>query len=119
MLNISTLAAIMALPALMWASSGKVSPLEATVQMERFASNVEHAKTIHPDTAREIARLMSRPWYDCDQVRCGELLRARNHAVRTRLETLMANHRPLSDGVIAGQRDLEQIPFRLNRILRR
>jgi hypothetical protein len=59
--------------------------------MERFAGNLGQAKTIHPDTVREIARLMSRPWYDCNQVRCSEQLKARNRAVRTRLETLMAD----------------------------
>ena len=106
MLNVSTLAAIMALPALVWAGSGRISPLEATVEMERFAGQATHVKTIHPDTAREIARLMSRPGHDCDRVRCSEQLRARNHAVRTRLETLMANHAPLGDGAMASQRDL-------------
>jgi hypothetical protein len=98
MLNVSTVALIMTVPALVWAGSSKVHPLEATVQMERFAGKAEHAKTIHPDTARAIARLMLRPRYDCNQVGCSEQLQARNSAVRNRLETLIANHTPLDDG---------------------
>jgi hypothetical protein len=105
MVNVSTLALIMVVPALVLAGSSKIRPLDATVQMERLASKAEHAKTIHPDTVREIARLMSRPSYDCSQVGCSEQLQARNGAVRNRLVTLIANRTPRNDGAIASRRD--------------
>jgi hypothetical protein len=65
--------------------------LEATVQMERLATKLAHAKTIAPETKLEIARLTQHPWYDCNnQVACRAALEARNSAARARLQTILA-----------------------------
>lgn len=104
MVNMSTLAVIMAVPALVWAGTGKGDgPLETTVQVERFVGKLEHATTIHPDTLRQIERLMSRPPYDCNHKGCSEQLHARIGTVRSRLETLIASRSPLNDGAIASK----------------
>lgn len=93
---------------LFWAASGPVRPLEATARMEQLAANVERAKSIHPDTAREIARLIAQPWYDCNQVACSAQLQARNSAVRNRLNTVIATKTPLND--FPGARKQEPLP---------
>ena len=74
-----------------WASGSPARPLEATVLMERLAAKIDHAQKLHPETAREIARLMSDPPSDCTRVPCSEPLRARNTAARQRLELLVAS----------------------------
>lgn len=43
---------------------------EATVQMERLATKLEHAKKIASETKLEIDRLIHHPQYDCKQVAC-------------------------------------------------
>ena len=63
--------------------------LEATVQMERLATDLEHAKKIAPETKVEIARLTRQPWYDCNQLACRAALEMRNRAVRGRLQTVL------------------------------
>ena len=63
--------------------------LEATAQMERLATKLEHAKTVAPETKFEIVRLIRRPWYDCNQVACRTALEMRNRAVRARLQTVL------------------------------
>jgi hypothetical protein len=45
---------------------------------------------VRPETARAIARITSQPTYDCEQVACDLTIKARNMAVRFRLETLLA-----------------------------
>src|SRR5262249_52507802 len=62
--------------------------LGATVKMERLAVALEHAKTIAPDTASEISRLMQRPQFDCEQTDCEVALTVRNHVARSRLKAL-------------------------------
>ncbi len=79
--------------ALCWAA-GTVRPLEATIQMERLAAKVEQTAVIHPNTARELARLMDQHGYDCNQVACGAQLHARNNAARNRLTGLIAMKAP-------------------------
>jgi hypothetical protein len=64
--------------------------LEATVQMERLATDLEHAKKIAPETKVEIARLTHQPWYDCNQLACRTALEMRNRAARERLQAVLA-----------------------------
>ena len=64
--------------------------LEATVRMERLATDLEHAKKIAPETKVEIARLTREPWYDCNQLACRAALETRNRAARERLQAALA-----------------------------
>ena len=64
--------------------------LEATVQMERLATDLEHAKKIGPEMRLEIARLTRQPWYDCNQLACRTALEMRNRAARERLQAVLA-----------------------------
>ena len=89
--------------ALIWAGTSAVQPLEATVQMERLTVKMEHAKSIDPETAREVRRLISQPWYDCNQIACSAPLQARNSAVRDRLKTLIAKKTPMNNVADAKQ----------------
>ena len=63
--------------------------LAATTQMERIAKTLEGAKTIAPDTAREISRLMQRPQFDCSQTDCDIALTMHNADARSRLKILI------------------------------
>ena len=63
--------------------------LEATIRMERLATNLEHAKRIAPETKLEIVGLIGQPRYNCDQVACRSATATRNRAVRTRLQTVL------------------------------
>ena len=63
--------ALTSVVALVWAGSRTVGPLEATAQIGPLAAEAEHAKTVHPNTAHELARLTPQPWYDCNQAACG------------------------------------------------
>jgi hypothetical protein len=81
----------LAIAPLGWASGSPARPMETTVLMEGLAAKIEHAQKLHPDTAREIARLMSHASSDCTRVRCSEPLRARNAAARHHLELLVAS----------------------------
>jgi hypothetical protein len=65
-------------------------PTEATVQMERFAENLERVTTISAKTAREIARVIGQPWYDCNHVTCSAQLKERNRAARAKVTSLLA-----------------------------
>jgi hypothetical protein len=64
--------------------------LETTVRMEGLATDLEHAQKIAPETKLEIARLTTRPWYDCNQMACRQALEIRNRAVREHLQTMLA-----------------------------
>ena len=64
--------------------------LEATVQMERLATDLEQAKKIAPETKLEITRLTRQPWYDCNQLACRTALEMRNRAARERLQAVLA-----------------------------
>ena len=66
--------------------------LEATIRMERLAKTLENVKTITPDTASEVSRLMQRRESDCRQTACEAALEARNHAARSRLKMLLDRH---------------------------
>jgi hypothetical protein len=68
--------------------------LEATVQLERLAKKLESAKVIAPETASEVSRLMQQPRFDCRQTACEAALEERNHAVRSRLKTLLDRRAP-------------------------
>ena len=74
-----------------------VSPLEATVQMERLAARAEHAKRIDADTGHEIARLIGQRWYNCNQVACSAQLQQRNRAARGRLGAVLQAKAPESE----------------------
>ena len=66
--------------------------LEATVRMERLAKTLEGAKTITPETASELSRLMQQPRFDCSRAVCEPALEARNQAARSRLKMLLDRH---------------------------
>jgi hypothetical protein len=83
--------------ALFWNVGGTIRPLEATVQMERLAAKMEQTKVIHPDAVRAILRFVDQNGYDCDHVVCNTQLRARNRAVRSNLQKLIAERTPASD----------------------
>ena len=86
----TSLALLFAIAPLGWAGGSTARPVEATALMERLTGKIEHAQKLHADTAREIARLMSQPWFDCNRVTCSEALRVRNAGVRQRLKLLVA-----------------------------
>jgi len=67
--------------------------LEATVQMERLATKLTHAKTIAAETKLEITRLMRHPWYDCNRIACRPAFEARNDPARDHLQTVIADSR--------------------------
>jgi hypothetical protein len=64
--------------------------LEATIWMERLATDLEHARKIAPETKLEINRLTRQPWYDCNQLACRTTLEMRNRAARERLQAVLA-----------------------------
>jgi len=64
--------------------------LEATVEMERLATKLDHAKKIAPETKLEIARIINQPWYNCIQMACPTVLETRNRAARERLQAVVA-----------------------------
>jgi hypothetical protein len=71
--------------------AGTNRPIEATtIQLERSAARVERARSIHPDIARKLARMLALPEYDCARTACNPALQRRNSAARGRLETLLA-----------------------------
>ena len=84
------------------ASSIPMRPLEATVQMERPAVKMERARILAPETIDAVARLMSRPSYDCRQVPCRLELQQRNQAARDRLHAVfLGAHPPIHDASAA------------------
>ena len=51
--------------------AGTNRPIEATtIQLERLAAGVERARSIHPDIARTLARMLALPEYDCARTAC-------------------------------------------------
>jgi hypothetical protein len=83
--------------------------LEATVQLERLAKTLESAKVIAPETASEVSRLIQRPRFDCRQTACEAALEERNHAVRSRLKTLLDRRAP-TGAMKAGGEDSPDVP---------
>jgi hypothetical protein len=77
---------------LLVAMGSTARPLEATAQMEQLARKLEHARTVHPDTASTIAKLISQPWYDCTQIACNSQLQRRNESARARLKAISLNN---------------------------
>jgi len=77
---------------LIWRGS---SPLEATSQMELMAEKLQSMRPIPATTAREIARVIRQPWYDCDRVACPKTLEARNRAARQKLSDLLTTEQTL------------------------
>jgi hypothetical protein len=65
-------------------------PSATTDRMERIVAQLDGMNAIRPETAQAIARIMSQPGYDCERVACDQNLKARNMAVRFRLETSLA-----------------------------
>ena len=72
-----------------WTDS-RMRPTEATAQMERFAENLERVTAIPTKTAREIARVIGQPWYDCNYVTCSAQLKERNLIARAKVSSLLA-----------------------------
>ena len=64
--------------------------LATTVQMERLATRLEHAKRIAPETKLELTRLTLEPWSDCTQTSCRKTLEVRNRAAREHLQTVIS-----------------------------
>jgi hypothetical protein len=65
-------------------------PSATTDRMERIVAQLDRTSAIRPETAEAIARIISQPGYDCERVACDQNLKARNMAVRFRLETSLA-----------------------------
>ena len=85
--------AICAAAAWLWTVGSGSRPLEATIQLERFAASIEHTGSVDPGTARDLGRMLALPGYDCARVACSAAVQVRNSAVRARLVTLMAMKR--------------------------
>ena len=66
--------------------------MKATAQMERFAENLERVTAIPTKTAREIARVIGQPGYDCNHVTCSAQLKERNRAARAKVSSLLATN---------------------------
>jgi hypothetical protein len=64
-------------------------PDETTARMERILTQLDQMNSIRPETAQAITRIISQPGYDCERIACDAKLKARNMAVRFRLETLL------------------------------
>jgi hypothetical protein len=65
--------------------------LATTIQMERLATKLEHAKNIAAETKTEIAQLTLDQWSDCARVGCRKPLEARNRAAREGLRAVIGN----------------------------
>lgn len=72
------------------ASQSTKRTIEATEQIEKLATLVEHAKAIAPNTAQEISQLIRQPSYDCNQIACWADLERRNYRARSKLQALLA-----------------------------
>jgi hypothetical protein len=95
--------AVCGIAALSW-GAGKAPPIDATVHLEQLAARVERMRSIAPDTARHLSRVLALPWYDCARTACGPTLKGRNSAARARLETLIAvKTRPDTLAAASGQ----------------
>ena len=70
--------------------SNDFGPRETTDRMERIIAQLDRMSAIRPETAQAIARVISQPAYDCEQVACDPMIKARNMAVRFHLETSLA-----------------------------
>jgi hypothetical protein len=79
-----------AVAALVWAEFSTRHPADATAQMEQLARQIERAEALHPDAARQLARVMDLPPYDCARIACDAALLARNMAARERLRQSIA-----------------------------
>jgi hypothetical protein len=87
---LGVIASCVAIIGLVTALSNNFGPGALTDRMERIVAQVDRMTAIRPETAAAIARMISQPGYDCEQVACDQNLRARNMAVRFRLETSLA-----------------------------
>lgn len=67
--------------------------LATTVQMERLATRLEHARHIAAETKLEITRLTLGRWSDCAKAGCRQPLETRNRAARERLQTAISGSR--------------------------
>jgi len=79
-----------AVAALVWAEFSLRHPADATARMEQLAGQIERAEGLHPDAARQLARVMDLPQYDCARMACNAALLARNVAAREHLRQLIA-----------------------------
>jgi hypothetical protein len=70
------------------------SPNDTTAQMEQIAKQLERMKTIKPEVAQVIERIISLPRYDCSRVECPAVLAEHNRAVRARLTSMLAGVSP-------------------------
>ena len=91
-IGLSALACGFAALVMLGAGSPRHQVLENTALMERLATTLAGARTIAPNTAREISLLVGQPGYDCRQIACDAWLERRNLAARSRLQTVLAGH---------------------------
>src|ERR1043165_5121596 len=63
--------------------------LEGTVLMEQVTARLANAKTIAPDTVREISRLLLKADYDCNQTACDAVVEMRNRVARDHLSSVL------------------------------
>jgi hypothetical protein len=66
--------------------------VENTTHMESLAMKLGQMEEIAPRTVGQIAELLRRPDYDCQEVRCDTALEKRNAAARLQLERVLATH---------------------------
>jgi hypothetical protein len=71
--------------------------VEATLQMERLAAQLERTTAIPAAAANAVARIVGQPGYDCRHVACSAELADRNRTARARLETLLASKAPANE----------------------
>jgi len=76
--------------------------LEATVQMERLAVTLSHAKRIAPETMQEVTELIHRSRYECTQAECDAHLERRNHAAQLALLGLLSKAANSSKREVSG-----------------
>jgi cell division protein FtsB len=79
--------------------------LATTVQIERLAAKLEHAKHIEAETKVEIARLTHGDWSDCAKAGCRMPLEVRNRAARERLQTVISGNRDFAEPACGAKRD--------------
>ena len=90
-----------AVAALVWAEFGARRPADATARLEQLADQIDRARVLHPDTARQLEQVMDMPQYDCARATCGTELQNRNQAARERLRQSIAA-KMHSEELIAG-----------------
>jgi hypothetical protein len=88
--GLMTMLAVCFVVGIIMALNSGFGPDVTTARMERILTQLERMHSIRPVTAEAITRIINQPGYDCERIACDANLRARNMAVRFRLETSLA-----------------------------